>query len=214
MKVVEDILEKLDNYLEHKKKGEFYIIVLGVVFAIVMFSYNTLIPQTKDLLKKDLQVQNSLKAQLLEKKNYLKSITANGDNRFKIKKLQKEIKTLKITLNRLKELNEYYDYQIRNLQELLFNEENWVKFLDKIAKKASDNNVNIDTISNTFIQNQKSFGHILEIDIECEGSYQNILSFINDIEKSRLVVNINEIILKKEKKIRANLKVSIWGMNY
>ena len=147
MKIVEDILEKLDNYFEHKKKSEFYIIVLGTVFVIGMFSYNILIPKTEDKLKKDLQIQNRLKAQLLKKKNYLKSITVNGDNRFKIKKLQKELKNLKATLNNLKESNEYSDYQIHKLQELLFNEENWAKFLDGIAKKANNNSVDINIIS-------------------------------------------------------------------
>ena len=214
MKIVEDILEKLDNYFEHKKRSEFYIIVLGTVFAIGMFSYNTLIPKTENMLEKDLQVQNRLKAQLLKEKNYLKSVTVNGDNRFKIKKLQKELKNLKATLNNLKESNEYSDYQIHKLQELLFNEENWAKFLDDIAKKANNNHVDINTISNTFIQNQKNFGHILEVGIECEGKYQSIISFINDIEESKLVVDINEIILEKEKKIKANFKVSVWGIKY
>ncbi|SFP13260.1 type 4a pilus biogenesis protein PilO [Hydrogenimonas thermophila] len=214
MKIVEDILEKLDNYFEHKKESEFYIIVLGTVFAIGMFSYNILIPETEDMLKKDLQIQNRLKAQLTKEKNYLKSVTVNGDNRYKIKKLQKEIKTLKATLNNLKELNEYSDYQIRKLQELLFNEENWAKFLDSIAKKANDNSVDIDIISNTFIQNQKNFGHVLEIGIECEGNYQSIISFINDIEESELVVDVYDIVLEKEKKLRANFKVSVWGISY
>jgi len=214
MKIIEDILEKIDDYFEHKKKSEFYIIVLGTVFAIGMFSYNVLIPETEDILKRDLQTQNRLKAQLTEQENYLKSITVNGDNRYKIKKLQKEIKNLKTTLKNIRELNEYSDYQIQTLSELLFNEKNWAKFLDSIAKKANDNGVDIDTISNIFIQNQENFGHVLEIDIECKGNYQNIISFINDIEESELVVDIYDIILEKNKKIRANFKVSVWGINY
>ena len=214
MKIIEDILEKIDDYFEHKKKSEFYIIVLGTVFVIGMFSYNVLIPETEDILKRDLQTQNRLKAQLTEQENYLKSITVNGDNRYKIKKLQKEIKNLKTTLKNIRELNEYSDYQIQTLSELLFNEKNWAKFLDSIAKKANDNGVDIDTISNIFIQNQENFGHVLEIDIECKGNYQNIISFINDIEESELVVDVYEIILEKEKKIKANFKVSVWGINY
>jgi len=214
MKIIEDILEKLDDYFEHKKESEFYIIVLGTVFAIGMFSYNVLIPETEDILKRDLQTQNRLKAQLTEQENYLKSITVNGDNRYKIKKLQKEIKNLKTTLKNIKELNEYSDYQIQTLSELLFNEKNWAKFLDSIAKKANDNGVDIDTISNIFIQNQENFGHVLEIGIECEGNYQDVIAFMNNIEESELVVDVYEIVLEKEKKIKANFKVSVWGINY
>ena len=214
MKIIEDILEKIEDYFEHKKKSEFYIIVLGTVFVIGMFSYNVLIPETEDILKRDLQTQNRLKAQLTEQENYLKSITVNGDNRYKIKKLQKEIKNLKTTLKNIRELNEYSDYQIQTLSELLFNEKNWAKFLDSIAKKANDNGVDIDTISNIFIQNQENFGHVLEIGIECEGDYQDVIAFMNNIEESELVVDVYEIILEKEKKIKANFKVSVWGINY
>jgi len=214
MKAIEDILDKLDNYFEHKKDSEFYIIVLGAVFAIGMLSYNILIPKTENMLKKDLRIQSKLKAQLRVEEEYLKSITVNGDNRYKIKKLQKEIKTIKADLNNLKELNEYSDYQIQTLSELLFNEKNWAKFLDSIAKKANENSVDIDIISNKFIQNKKNFGHVLEIGIESEGSYQNIIAFINDIEESELVIDVYDIELEKDKKIRAIFKVSVWGINY
>jgi len=214
MKIAEDIFKKIDEYFEHKKESEFYIITLGAVFAIGLFSYITIIPETENMLKRDLQIKNNLKTKLLKEKNYIKSITVDGDNRFKAKKLQYELKNLKTTLEILKESNSYYDYQIRKLQKVLFNEENWVKFLDGIAKKANNNSIDIDNISNRFIQNQKGFGHILEIIIECESDYQSIISFINDIEESRLVVDVNEITLKKEKKIKANLKVLVWGTNY
>jgi hypothetical protein len=214
MRVVEDILEKLDNYFANKKESEFYIIILVTILVIGIFSYYTLIPKTDNILKKDLKIQNQLKSKLIKEKNYLKSVTVNGDNRYKIKKLQKEIRDLKTTLNNLKEWNEYSDYQIRKLSKLLFNEKNWAKLLDSIAKKANNNSVDIETISNSFIQNQKNFGHVLEIGIECKGDYQNIISFINEIEESELVVDVYDIVLEKEKKIRADFKVSVWGINY
>ncbi len=152
MRVVEDILEKLDNYFANKKESEFYIIILVTILVIGIFSYYTLIPKTDNILKKDLKIQNQLKSKLIKEKNYLKSVTVNGDNRYKIKKLQKEIRDLKTTLNNLKEWNEYSDYQIRKLSKLLFNEKNWAKLLDSIAKKANNNSVDIETILPNYLK--------------------------------------------------------------
>lgn len=214
MKIVEDILEKIDNYFEDKKESDFYLIIFGIAFAIGFFTYNVLIPTTEEMLNRDIKRQKALESKLTEEKNYLRSVTINGDNRFLIKKLKKEISGLKRDIKNIRELNEYLDYQIKTLSKLLFNERSWSKFLYSIAEKASNYGVDIFSISNSFIQNSENFGDILEIDIECEGSYKGVIEFINSIEESELVVDIYDITLEKEKYIKANLKVSVWGINY
>ena len=214
MKLLEDILEKLDNYFEGKKETEFYLMVLAVVAVVGLISYNYLIPITEKQLKKDLRTQKNLERKIHEEKSYLASVTVNGDNRYKIKKLQNEIAQLKIRYSDLKEVNEYSDYQIQTLSELLFNEKNWAKFLDSISLKAKKNHVDISLISNTFVNNKDSFGHVLEIGVECQGTYRNMIRFMNEIEESELVVDIYNIDMESDKKIQANFKVSVWGINY
>jgi hypothetical protein len=214
MKIIEDILEKLDNYFEGKKESEFYIIVLGIVAVVGFISYSYLIPITQKQLKKDLNIQKQLLAKISQEKQYLNTVTVNGDQRYKIKKLQNEIAQLKISFSDLKEINEYSDYQIQTLSELLFNEQNWAKFLDSIALKAKRNNIDIFLISNTFINNKDNFGHVLEIGVDCSGKYRNMIKFMNEIEESELVVDIYDINLESNSSINANLKVSVWGINY
>ncbi|WP_353662490.1 type 4a pilus biogenesis protein PilO [Hydrogenimonas sp. SS33] len=214
MKILEDMLEKLDNYFEGKKESEFYLMVLAVVAVVGLISYSYLIPITEKQLKKDLSIQKKLDRKIKEEKRYLASVTVNGDHRYKIKKLQNEIANLKIRYNDLKEINEYSDYQIQTLSELLFNEKNWAKFLDSISHKAKRNHIDISLISNKFVNNQDNFGHVLEIGVECEGSYRNMIAFMNEIEESELVVDIYNIDMESDKDIKANFKVSVWGINY
>lgn len=214
MKIIEDLLEKLDNYFEEKKESEFYLIVLGIMAVVGLISYTYLIPITESQLKKDIKQQKKLEKKIREERHYLASVTVNNDQRYKIKKLQNEIQTLQANFSDLKEINEYSDYQIQTLSELLFNEKNWAKFLDSIALKAKKNNIDIFMISNNFINNKDSFGHVLEIGVDCEGSYKNMISFMNEIEESELVVDIYNLQLDSDKNINATFKVSVWGINY
>ncbi|WP_456382366.1 type 4a pilus biogenesis protein PilO [Hydrogenimonas sp.] len=214
MRILEDMLEKLDNYFEEKKESEFYLMVLAIVAVVGLLSYSYLIPMTEKELKKDLNTQKRLENKIREEKRYLASVTVNGDQRYKIKKLQREIANLKIRYSDFKEINEYSDYQIQTLSELLFNEKNWSKFLDSIALKAKKNNIDIFLISNKFVNNKDSFGHVLEIGVDCEGDYRNMIKFMNEIEESELVVDIYNIRLESDKIIKANFKVSVWGINY
>ena len=214
MKIIEDLLEKLDNYFEEKKESEFYLMVLAIVAVVGLISYSYLIPITEKELKKDLSKQKNLQRKINEEKRYLASVTVNGDQRYKIKKLQNEIANLKIRYSDLKEINEYSDYQIQTLSELLFNEKNWAKFLDSISLKAKKNNVDVFLISNKFVNNQDSFGHVLEIGVQCKGKYRDMIQFMNEIEESELVVDIYNIDMESNTSINANFKVSVWGINY
>jgi len=69
-------------------------------------------------------------------------------------------------------------------------------------------------ISNKFVNNQDSFGHVLEIGVDCKGGYTNMIKFMNQIEESELVVDIYNIQLESNQTINANFKVSVWGINY
>ena len=149
-----------------------------------------------------------------EEQRYLASVTVNGDHRYKIKKLTREIAMLKQKYNDIKEINEYSDFQIQTLSELLFNEKNWAKFLDSITLKAKKNHVTISMISNKFINNKDHFGHVLEIGVECQGKYKDLIGFMNEIEESELVVDIYQIDMESNRSINANFKVSVWGINY
>ena len=89
--------------------------------------------------------------------------------------------------------------------------------MNSITGKAEDNNVDILKISNKKIEsNSTSFGHVLEIQIQCQGEYKDILKFINELEQNKLVTDVYGSTLKTNKKktaILADLNVSVWGVN-
>jgi uncharacterized small protein (DUF1192 family) len=136
MKLLEDVLENLDRYFEEKKESEFYLLVLMVVSLFGLISYLYLIPITEEKLRNNLTQKEHLEKRIAEEKRYLNSVTVNNDQRYKIKILQNEMRKLKAQYSQLKKINQYSDYQIQTLSELLFNEKNWAKFLDSIALKA------------------------------------------------------------------------------
>lgn len=209
-----NILDKIDNFFLSKKPNERSIIYFSIFIVFALLSYQYLFPYSSKVLKKSKTEKRKIESKIFDDKNYIASITINGDREFFIKKIQKEIKNLKEKFANLKHENEYLDFQLQTISTLLFNEQNWAKFLDSIAKKAKDSKVNIDYIGNEFIKNTKNFGHVLEIEIGCNGDFKNIISFINSLEQSELVVDIYNMNLEKKYNIETILKVSVWGVNY
>ncbi len=208
------ILEKLDSFLLTKKPNERVIIYLSIFLIFFALFFQYLFPITKKMVQKSKTKKQEIENKIKEDKDYIASITIDGDKEFLIKKLNKEIKQLKTKFVDIRDKNDYIDFQIKNINNLIYNEKNWAKFLDSLAKKAINNGVDIDFISNEFVKNSQNFGHVLEIEIGCNGGFKNIIGFINSIEESDLVVDIYDINMKSNFNIQTDLRVSVWGINY
>ncbi len=208
------LMEKIDEFMLSKKSSEQNIIYLSIFLVFFVLSYQYLFPYTEKMLKQAEGEKKNIQAKINDDKNFIASITVNGDKEFFLKELRREIETLKQKFENVKHKNDYLDFQIHTLSNLLYNEKNWAKFLDSIAAKAKKSGVDIDFISNEFVKNSNSFGHVLEIEIGCNGEFKNIISFINSIEQSELVVDIYGMDLTSKANIQTNLKVSVWGINY
>ncbi len=52
--------------------------------------------------------------------------------------------------------------------------------------------------------------------MDIEGKFNNVLKYINDIEESVVVVDVNglDINATKDSKVGGKLKISVWGMEY
>lgn len=208
------VLEQIDLFLLSKKPSERSIIYLSIFLIFFVLSYQYLFPLTKKMVQKNKRIKHNIENNIRNDKDYIASVTINNDKEYLIKKLNIEIKKLKSDFKNIKDKNDYLDFQIHNISTLLYNEKNWAKFLDSIAYKAKKNSVDIEFISNEFIDNSKNFGHVLEIEIGCNGGFKNIIGFINSIEQSDLVVDIYSLNLQSVFNIETNLKVSVWGINY
>jgi len=207
--------DKIDNYLKGKKSSELSLVFLMVFVAIGFVIYSSLFPVTEKMLKKTKNSHKSIHSKLNQEKAYLNSVTRNGDKNFVIKKMNLEVKKKKQLLEDTKYANAYVDTKLKELSYLLFNDKNWAKFIDSIAFIGQKYGIEIALISNSFFEpNLQEIKQVLTVQINFNGEFRNILKFINELEESELVVDINNLNLESSDTISATLDIAVWGMKY
>lgn len=208
-------LDKIDNYLKDKKSSELSLLFLIVFVAIGFIVYSYLFPVTEKKLKRTISTHKSIKSKLAQEKAYMRSVTRNGDKNFVIKKMMQEIKKQKSQLDRVEYANAYVDTKLKNLSYLLFNDKNWAKFLDSITYLARKYDIKLKLISNSFFEpNLQQIKQVLTINLEFDGDFKNVMKFINKLEESELVVDINHLKLESSDTINGSLDIAVWGMKY
>jgi len=215
MKNSDNIFEKTDNYFDGKKSSEIAL-VFFLVFAFIAFiSYSYVFPITEQKLKITKRNLKNMNKKVQGEKNYLRSVTRNGDERFYIKKSKKELENLEIVLEKTTYTNAYVDNKLKELSYLLFNNQNWAKFLDSITLLAQKNHVKIKIIENKINEpNLQKIEQILNLKVEFNGNFKNVMKYINSIEESKLVVDIYEMNLKGASGIDGYINIAVWGMKY
>jgi hypothetical protein len=217
MKFIEDKLEALDAYFEPKKESEKWFIILGIAGIITYIAYAYFLPYTEHIYKKSESKKNTLIKSIKDNKNYLASITQNGDKDYKVKLYTKQIQKKKEQITNLKDKIIVIDNNLNKLSDMLFNKKSWSTFLNSITHTAQENNVDIKSITNQYLNSNGNFGHVLEITVECKGNYKDIVKFINSIEQNRLVTDIYNTNIYPDVNsidIVADINISVWGINH
>jgi hypothetical protein len=218
MKYLEDKLEALDIYFAPKKESEKWVVILGIAGIIAYLGYAYLLPYTEDLYNKSERSKKSIQKSITDNNTYLNSITVGGDREFYVKKFDNDIarKKNKIvdTTNKIK----FIDANLDKLSDMLFNQKSWSKFLNSITNKAEIQNVDLQYITNKYVdENTGSFGHVLEIGIGCKGEYKNIVKFMNELEQNVLVTDIFQTEFTSDTNSSstvADIHISVWGINH
>jgi len=215
MKRKENTLEQLDNYFAGKSESEKWLIILIVAGMVGYVLYLYLYPYAESRYKASLSNKKRLVKKIAEEQTYLKSITINGNRNFYIKKFDRDIAMRKKNIREYKQKIALMNESFQRLSSVLFNKDNWSKFLDSITERAEKNDVKILKIDNHYVHETKEFGHVLEMGIRCEGNFQGILAFLNDLEQNKLVTDVYQSLIKTgpEHNIVADLNVSVWGVN-
>jgi len=207
--------DKIDNYLKNKKSSELSLIFFMVFAAIGFVIYSSLFPVTEKILKHTKNSHKSIQSKLSQENAYLNSVTRNGDRNFVIKKMSQDVNNQKSLLESTKYANAYVDTKLKELSYLLFNDENWSKFLDSIAYIGQKYGIEVFLISNSFFEpNLQEIKQVLTVKIDFSGEFKNIMKFINELEESKLVVDINNIKLESSDTITGSLDIAVWGMKY
>lgn len=123
-------------------------------------------------------------------------------------------------LNNIIEERGYLDGKLKEISKLTYNEKNWAKFIDSLSTIAENNNIKIYAIHSD--RREPSIKQIfqpealLDIDVKFEGAFSNVLRYINLIEQSEMIVDVNKMDINATKngKIGGSIGISIWGVNY
>ncbi len=216
MKFIEDKLEELDAYFEPRQESEKWMFILGIAGAIAYLAYAFLLPYSEQIFKKSETDKKSIQKLIADNNIYLNSITVGGDRNYYVKKYSQDIINKEREKKSLQERILFIDKNLQKLSDMLFNEKSWSIFLNSITEKAEVQNVDIQYIKNRFVDNNGSFGYVLEIGVGCIGEYKGIVKFINELEQNVLVTDIYGAKFSLDEntsKILADINISVWGVN-
>ena len=209
------IFDKIDNYLKDKKSSETSILFF-LLFVIVGFlSYSYIYPITDAKLKQTSRLAKDMDKKLLDETSYIRSISKDIDEAFVIKKVKQDIETSKLLLENTTFTNAYVDNKLKELSYLLFNDENWAKFLNSITRLAQEYNIDIKLIENKINEPSiQKIEQILNLKVDFNGHFTNSVKFINALEESELVVDVYELTCLGQKNIECQVNIAVWGMKY
>ncbi len=215
MTTFEKLFEKIDCIFKDKKDSELTIVYISIFVIIFAISYLYIFPIGESVLSQAKNETKNLKTKIIKEKNYIASKTVNGNEMFYVQKSKRDLQKLKNILEVSIYNNGYINNKLRELSYLLYNDVNWANFIDNISKDAKRNNVNINYIKNKFNKlNYKKVEQIIDIEVDADGSFNNLLKFINSIEESNLIVDIHSLKMNVKKDIHVNFKIAVWGIKY
>jgi hypothetical protein len=217
MKFLENKLEALDAYFAPKKESEKWLMILGLAGFIAYMAYAYLLPYTETMYNKSESSKKSLQKRIADNNQYLGSITVNGDRNFYIKKYDSDIANKNKKIVHINNNIKFIDKNLAKLSDMLFNKTSWSKFLNSITSKAEVQNVDIEYITNKYVDSNGSFGYVLEVGVGAKGDYKNIVKFINELEQNRLVTDIYGTQFKSDMnstKVLVDVNISVWGINH
>lgn len=214
----EGIFDKIDNYFGAKSDSEASTVMGVVALAIgglLMFAFFKDTKEYKEKQESRLQTAitnlNSAQSRLNTQSG------GTQDHEFTVKQKNNELRKEENKLADLRNINAHLDAKLRDSASVTFNQERWAAFLDNLSKNAETDNVKIYSIESE----QKSIQgnepqEVLKVTMDIEGKFNNVLKYINDIEESVVVVDVNglDINATKDSKVGGKLKISVWGMEY
>ncbi|PSM52699.1 hypothetical protein CBLAS_0813 [Campylobacter blaseri] len=214
----ENTLDKIDQYFANKNQNEINMYIAFACLIIFILIYLAIFPMSQEYFDTEERNLNDITSKLNDTNSYLSNkIGPDGDTNYAINKEKNVLDGEINRLNSIKDTNVFFDNKLLEVSSLSNDRKNWAGFLDFLAKNAQENNIKIFYI-NSQVNNVelKKIQEMLNIDVKLEGAFNNILNYINSIEESEMVVDLNGIDINATKNnlIGGELKISVWGMKY
>lgn len=211
-------LDQLDQWFASKGNSAnnyFYIALLfvGVVAYFILSNY-------ADPYLEESETNLSTATTKLEGAQREYNEFFGGDPKAFVDNKRNILNGARTNLNNIIEERKYLDGKLKEISKLTYNEKNWAKFMDSLSTIAENNNIKIYAIHSD--RREPSIKQIfqpealLDIDVKFEGAFSNVLRYINLIEQSEMIVDVNKMDINATKngKIGGSIGISIWGVNY
>ena len=215
-------LDKIDSWFESKGSSANTYLLLALLVAGGL-AYLILSPSSQEYFDKEENRLNKATQQLTEATSSLNSFGPLPDGTYsQIKNKELVLKGEEARLNETIDSNQYVDNKLREVSNVTYNRENWAEFLDSLTEMAVKSNVKVFSITSeekdvdpkTMALKPQA---MLDVGVVMEGTYHNVLRYINSIEESKMIVDVNKLDINRSStdgKIGGTIGISIWGVKY
>jgi Ni,Fe-hydrogenase I large subunit len=204
---IENYLYSLDHTLSLKSERD-KMMLYGMIFAgLFAFSYLLFWESSEADFKTSHEKAIAMESDLNNDKQYLE---ANPPER--IIQIEQETKAIELEYQHYIQYNTYIKDRLEQISSLYYDEVIWGAYLDSISKYARSYNVKLTQFGNALTTDNSSFGHVLDISISSDAPFKNTLKFINALEQSTLVVDLHDMNMVSDTKLKSDLNISVWGI--
>jgi hypothetical protein len=204
---IENHLYNIDKSFALKNERDKMMIFVMIFAGLFAFSYLLFWESSEASFKASHEKALAMESDLNNDKQYLETNPVE-----KIAQIEQETKMLGVDRQRFIGYNEYIKNQLEQISSLYYDEVVWGAYLDSISKYARAYNIKLEKFGNTLTTDNSSFGHVLDIAISTDGPYKNTLKFINALEQSQLVVDLHDMNMSADGKLKGDLNISVWGI--
>ncbi len=205
---VENYLYAIDQALSQKSERDKNMLFLILFSSLFAFSYLFFWDSAEASFKKSHDEALAMGSSLTNDQQYLE---ANPPER--ITQIEAETKAIEVEHQHYIGYNTYIKDRLDQISYLYYDESVRGVCLADIAKYARIYNVKLNQFGNAPTPDtNSSFGHVLDISISSDGDYKSTLKFMNMLEQSDLVIDLHTINMFADKKLKSDLKLSVWGI--
>ncbi|WP_267524386.1 hypothetical protein [Campylobacter sp. MG1] len=232
------IFDKIDNYYEKQPNtNAFYMTILLVAVLIGYLIYDYTYESTQENLEESRVKLQEVTNRLNEVDGFIETHRINDT----IKKLTLKLQDTEKNRDSVIDDNNYFDNKLREASKLLYNQKNWSEFMAKINDLSKTYKVNLyDVKSSINDLNTQNVEEVFNVVFNLDGKFQDILHFVNKLEQSVDVVDVSYLSIYKDgenkdennsynnnssnqkqetnpinkNSIKADIKISIWGIKY
>lgn len=226
----ESLFDKIDSYYEKQPNSNvFYMTIFLFLMLFGYLIYDYTYESSEEYVATETQKLDNAKAELQKLDDFIERERQNSQ----IQRLTQEIMSVDKRKKEVDAENLYFDEKLRDASRLLYNQKNWSEFMakiDDISRKYSVVLGDVNSSVNDLVSQKVE--EVFNVNFTIVGKFQNILQFVNSLEQSIDVVDVNMLKLDKinnnndsneqannsevkyTSDIKADIKISIWGIKY